>query len=450
MNATLEKTWKTFGGWYLVCGVVSFLLLNALADHESSGLQIYYRNFASIIRSHFDPTAGRLDTATFPMWGYGFLALAIDSPIVLSFLQFSLSLLALAVATREFERSAFITEAEVSKIRWVLVLSLPWYSTALSAYSASTIGAALLWLSLSGILTAVRSKDFALSSIIASGSLYGAMLNFRSDFLFAAVIPIVLLIAVPQGSVSRRIFRASAWILVVGLWLAPWACYTKRASGQWLLSSSNSGHVLFIGLGNLPNNSWGITSSDGDPAMREAIRARFGDARSSLRPDTSAVLTQEFRSRVLARPLEYLYKCTYVVATLTLDGFYPGVFDETFKSRLRAQYPTASSSEIILHHFRAAIAALQPKSLLLVLSELQGRLLLWATFTAIAVGRVRQRLLNPVGALLLMFLFYQLAVNVLACHLRMYMNNQILTAAVLSVLLVTAANLHPSQPTAQE
>ena len=47
--------------------------------------------------------------------------------------------------------------------------------------------------------------------------------------------------------------------------------FTNMQIGKPIPTSTNSGHVLFIGLGQLPGNKWGITPHDKDPVKTSLL-----------------------------------------------------------------------------------------------------------------------------------------------------------------------------------
>lgn len=86
--------------------------------------------------------------------------------------------------------------------------------------------------------------------------------------------------------------------------------------------------MLFIGLGNLPDNKWGIAPYDGDPVMRALIQEQFGARRSSLLYDTDRFLRGEFFRRIRQDPQEYLRKVSYAFQVMLRGGVYAGEFFE--------------------------------------------------------------------------------------------------------------------------
>jgi hypothetical protein len=110
--------------------------------------------------------------------------------------------------------------------------------------------------------------------------------------------------------------------------MVPWGIYTNEATGHYLQTSTNGGHVLYIGLGQLPGNSWGITPRDEDPSMAVLLEEEFGKPVGSLTYEADVVLKAKFRELVFASPGEYARKVLHNIRLLLFGGAYAGAFHE--------------------------------------------------------------------------------------------------------------------------
>ncbi len=164
--------------------------------------------------------------------------------------------------------------------------------------------------------------------IALAGAIFGLSLNFRSDgYLLALIIAAILLWLVwPEGR-ARAIRCCCLWLAATYSMLAPWMVYTYSTIGAATLTSTNGGHVLFMGLGQLPGNKWGLTADDGDLRMHELLARHFGEPRSSYTYESDVFLKRSFVDIVQADTGEYIKKCSWNMASFLLDGFYAGVFD---------------------------------------------------------------------------------------------------------------------------
>jgi hypothetical protein len=357
-----------------LCGgtavVISALNYSALG---MDGLLPYYQDYRNVIASGFDLARGTLGHPTFPMWGYGWLLLLTDSKPVLLILQNCLGLLAVWMLFRHLrDRERWTVPAPLLLTVGVL-LTVPWFALH-SVRWPNSIAASLLLFSILLFVQALRVRSAVNPRLIASAICFGMLLNFRSDYyllpLAMAAVPPVLL---PEG--RRLVSALLVWVVLVYAALGPWALYTRHATGEFLINSTNSGHVLFIGLGNLPDNAWGITGSDQDPAMNDVLVREFGEPTSSLVLKADHVLKREFRQRVADHPAEFLRKMAHNARATVLGGVYAGEFYEHPRcgSECRASYLAR----------RASV----PASLLSTTSSGEDRLRLVAHLISAITGR---------------------------------------------------------------
>jgi hypothetical protein len=146
------------------------------------------------------------------------------------------------------------------------------------------------------------------------------VLNFRSDYLYFVFF---LIFASTIILKSFNIFKLnSIWTIVVFSSLIPWLIYTKHVVNNPILTSTNSGHVFYIGLGNLPNNKWGISTSDHDTRMYKELRAEFGSGANSLNFREDEFLKKRFLELVKQEPLEYFKKIAYTSISTIISGIY--------------------------------------------------------------------------------------------------------------------------------
>jgi hypothetical protein len=163
---------------------------------------------------------------------------------------------------------------------------------------------------------------------------FGLNLNLASDLY---LLPIGFAMACWWAAKWSQMTGAHGlfWLAGVGLMLAPWMIYTWHAAGVPLVKSTNQGHVLLIGLGQDPLERFGITYSDGDPAMYRILRDQLGEdfARrfyASCSYEADRVLGLAFLRIVTNQPWAYLdlvgLKLRRILAGET--GTYAGEFDE--------------------------------------------------------------------------------------------------------------------------
>lgn len=388
------------------------------------GIVPYYEDFARIIAAGLDPAAGKLGAPTFPIWGYGWVYLVLRSKLAILLFQQALALVAFVVLVREAEQADSVPRGTGFVFRLLLIVSIPLFAlnSVLWPYS---VAASLLALSAAFMVRATRERaERPLRNWMISAVLFGLMLNFRSDFiLFPPFVPLLVLIVRMNGVTLRR---SLLWVACVYAMLIPWAAYTRHAIGHAVLTSTNSGQVLFASLGQLPGNKWGITTDDGDPVMLQTVHSALGPGASSLSYEASQVLRDAAISRVMDSPAEYGRKVAYGAYLTFTRGFYPGSFYET-PGCLPACYPAykAALAELRGDHVASRRASVsRVRALLQGTAVLYSRVLLILCFLAapfaIFWGWKRRSFLLAISAAAVV---YQAAITTFTHHLPGYTSN---------------------------
>ena len=254
----------------------------------------------------------------------------------------------------------------------------------------------------------------------------GLLLNFRSDLILAPVGVLLILLFCFSFKLGN-LFKCGIWVAGFMLLMLPWMFYTKHVTGKYRTGSTNSGNVFFVGLGKLPNNTWGVTPLDEDPLKLQKIQEKFGEGTSYLTPASDDYLKEEFISMVKAHPMEYLRKCLYSARTLLFEGFYPGVFDPLYRERIREVYPHQSTFFILQNDPMIFFQSIQFSTLLGILSDVIGRTLFLLTFllSPIAVYRAFKEK-NAFLLIAIAIVAYQVLICVFAYNMRIYMNSVLL------------------------
>jgi len=295
-------------------------------QESMNGVMPHYEDFRRIIAAGLNPAVAKLGHPTFPMWGYGFILTVTRERFPIIFVQTIVAVSVTVLSLRSLYRNRLISAQCYRFATAVMSVSLPWfafhsmltpYSFAISAFMAS----------ITLLLSSLVSPKHSLVKAVISGLLFGICLNFRSDFIF---LPLVLCLLLSWAARFQRpaLQRLTIFTLTLYATLLPWAQYSHRATGHYLLTSTNSGHVMFISLGNLPSNPWGIISSDTDPCMRETLRRHFGRDVSSLVYESQSVLTTAFLKNIEKEPIAFLKKTVYNAWFTLIRGVYPGEFWE--------------------------------------------------------------------------------------------------------------------------
>jgi hypothetical protein len=431
--------------------VIMSLLVTWLNFHGILMITVYayYLDFKNIILAGFDPRASIIGAPTFPMWGYGWLLILTESKIVLIAVQFSLAILSIWYGIKILVRNNIFTNSELIIFKALLIFSIPWYAFQSIRWPYSISGS-LITISLFTLgETFFYTKKGGLNvyfKIVISALLFGLALNFRSDYY---LLPVVIFIAIVFFKKFRILYviPATVWLITIYLALIPWGLYSKKVSGHFLFTSTNSGHVFYVGLGNLPDNKWGITQFDNDPKMAQLITDHYGAPKTTLVFTTDSLLKKEFFRLISNNPKEYLRKCFYSFCKMSVSGVYSGEFwlkekanvqplapwiqpGDTWVSRngdYELQRRISLKKELLNNPIRLfSFQNVLDTSRILIdkLSSIEGKLIVFLSFLLIPFslffGFKRKNWFN---ILFLIIILYQIAINVFAYNWSLYTTN---------------------------
>ena len=424
---------RAFDRWWWTAALALGAAL-AYLNLDAQGMQGVYPDyvcFRSAIVAGLDPAANHCPSPTFPMWGYGWLLVATRTEYALLLFQIALAVGAAWLFLRALEQAEVTPMRTTRLVKALLVVSVPWYAANALRWPYAE-AASLLLVSIAVLALALARGDYRYRAYALSGLLFGTALNFRSDFIGLPIVIAVLVVAFGRRrlAVAKRL---GVWIAVLLVTLVPWVVYAHRATGHVLLTSTNSGHVLYISLGQLPGNPWGITPYDGDPRMHRELRAHFGSDVSSLTYASDRFLRSRFFHLVRQHPGAWLRKDVHNAEHTFTDGFYDGEFiqQSSCGSRCWTRYgfsadgSTAERSRLhTLFGSSGLSVAERIRFALVELGALEGRIVAVLGFLAavvvllVALGR---RLL-PL-AVIAAVPVYALALNTFAYELPSYSSN---------------------------
>ena len=292
------------------------------------GVLPYYYDFANYFKNGFAYKEGfTANIYTWPMWGYG-LVLLLGKKIYIIIFQQLFTILTIFTLRKNLKN--ILTFRRFRYFNLLLFFALPWFffHTSLWPYSVS---ANLFTLSI--FFLGLGWKNNNVTLVAKAAFLFGIMLNFRSDYYFLAIIFSVLQLAISIYKRSKiGICMTILWVFIINITLVPWFLYTKKYSETGSFVSTNSGHVFFISLGQLPNNKWKITTSDGDSVMYSIIQKKIGIGEHSLTLKSNILLMQEFKKLISKDPYEYIKKCIHNAKSFFIMPFYIGDFHKDLKN----------------------------------------------------------------------------------------------------------------------
>lgn len=416
----------TFIAAAIACGLAFGL------QPEASGLGVWYKEFAREIQGGLAVLSSR-EPQTFPMWGYGILITLVPSTPALVVLQIALALASTVWLLLSLVFGGRITHRAAAIGMWTIALFLPWHAMLATAYSAPAIATSLMALS-TGLLVRYLANNSSKQLLLVGAAIaFGLGLNVRSDyFAFSFVVAVIIYFAASTSRLGA--VGASIWIITCAMTITPWMIYTYHVTGRPLITSTNTGHVLFLSWGDLPENRWGIHINDSDPVMLRELQEGLGRPVGSLSAEGDRFLRKRFFEMLSEEPFDYLKRTVLHVRNLILGGFFPGNWDPEFRTRVRERFPHENLNLVLVRNWRNVVCLTTPRTTLTVLAELQGRLglvlcVFMATFATCRAVSLRDwvMLLFSAG------IFYQLAVSAAAHYLRPPLNNQIVPFVCLSL-----------------
>ena len=315
--------------YFFFTSLFVLLIISSLISFQNLSFALYfnqkYIDYSHSLTNFFNSKSNLFvnDLSTFPIWGYGLVHWLFDSS--------KLNILIFQQALNFY--TIYLVDQFLRKnhskclIFWrgIVLLAFPYFFFHTQLWPKS-IASSLIVISTLKLIYYMTTKQKY--NLIFSGIGFGLLCNFRSDYLyFIFVIPIIMMIWELINKRKVTLFSISIIIipLTTLLFLVPWGIYSYQKTQHFLLTSTNSGHTLFIGLGQLPNNKWGITPRDEDPKMDSILGSKFRErSYLSTRYNEDQYLKKVFFSFIKESPLEWLKKCSYNLRLILMDPFYVG------------------------------------------------------------------------------------------------------------------------------
>lgn len=423
-------------GWKFYLFLVSIIIFSSVLNWNADlmkGILPYYLNFSNYFLNGFTYSE-QFDRGiyTWPMWGYGLILLLKSKVLIITIQQFLTFFVIVLVRLYFKNRVDYRTFKFVSIL---ILFALPWYFFQVSLWPYGISGN-LLTLSL--IFLSIGIEKLKFRYIVYSALSFGIMLNFRSDYFYFAFLIVfaVFLLNKVYGHSKKAILYISLWFSIIILTLMPWAIHSYKYSDKFSLVSSNSGHVFYISLGQLPNNKWNITPSDEDSTMRKFIDSKISVHESTLSSKSNTLLMDRFIQLVKNDPKEYFKKCIYNFKSLIVNPFYTGsvysdnVDTNKFKSLIKIQISESNYLNAVRLFYEAFGLYIIFPICLYIINLAVVVLVLLSTFNNIKrLNKFREfKILN---LFILLVLLYQIALSVFAYHVPVYSTNIFLLLVIL-------------------
>tara|TARA_B100000900_G_scaffold323956_1_gene283549 strand:- start:48 stop:755 length:708 start_codon:yes stop_codon:yes gene_type:complete len=224
--------------------------------------------------------------------------------------------------------------------------------------------------------------------------------------------------------------------------------FTYHQTGKFIPTSTNAGHVLFIGLGQLPENKWGITPFDEDPIKIKILSDKFGPVFKSDDYEEDIFLKKKFIEFIKNDPLEYLKKCMFSLRLLILDPFYVGNVG-SFQQNKISNIKEIRELESLIYRFKFKDSFSLIKNTKWILTKKEVFQLIVTVYTKIFgviiflafmiisivyIAKFKTRL-DPIALFLILILGYQMSISILAFHMPVYNSASYIFYVLLTYLL---------------
>mgnify|MGYP006079133347 CR=1 FL=1 len=306
--------------YYLI--LILSILFSCLISYENISFDLYfneqYIEYSNFFKS-LDYSVFPNNYRTFPIWGYGLFHVFGSNKILFLFIQQIITFFTLIFLDKQLINFKLINKIEY--FRLLIIISFPWFLFHTQMWEKS-ISSNLIIL---GIIILIKFfKTNKTKYLIISSLIFGFLSNFRSDYnyLYFLIFLIIILYSIKLG--LKAVIKSFVFPLIILLLLTPWMLFTYKQTNSPLLTSTNSGHVLFIGLGQLPNNYWGITPRDDDRVLDSLLNNKFKTGYKSYNFKENKYLNNKFRELIEKNPKEWAKKCFYAFRLLLFDPFYVG------------------------------------------------------------------------------------------------------------------------------
>ena len=375
--------------------------------------------------------------STFPMWGYGLFHLLGPNKLIFLVIQQSATFFTLLYLDTQLIKFKLIEK--IQYFRFLILISFPWFFFHTQMWEKS-ISSNLLLVTAIILIKFLKSKN--LKDLIICSILLGILSNFRSDYNFLYIVIFILIIYFYGRHSIKNLYRSLIFPSIILLLLTPWMLFTYKQTESPLLSSTNTGHVLFIGLGQLPNNSWGITPVDHDKVMDSILKSSFKKNYKSYNYHENKYLKEKFIEYIKSDPLEWLKKCFFAFRLLILDPFYVGNLSLSWEIANNKDFANVKELRkleklVYAFDFKQAVELIKKTKWKIsnkaifqfaftFFVKFQGRVLIFSFFISLFLCFKRfgfNLLKDKLILIMLMIVGFQMSISVFAFHMPVYNNS---------------------------
>jgi len=408
------------------------IIFSSIISYENISFDLYF-NESYVEYSKFfktlDFSVFPNNSRTFPLWGYGIFHLLGSNKLMFLIIQQITTFLVLVFIDRQLLNLRIINRIEY--FRFLIILSFPWFLFHTQMWPKS-ISSNLFILGVFLLFKYLKTKE--IKFLVISSIVFGLVANFRSDYNYLYLVFFVIIILnSPSG--TKEFLKKMLFPAIILMLLLPWTLFTYKQTNKPLLSSTNTGHVLFIGLGQLPDNSWGITPRDDDKVMDSLLKNKFISNYKSYNYKEGIYLKTKFKELIKENPKQWFEKCLYALRIFILDPFYVGNVGNYQHNKFNNINEIRELEYLVYKfEFKNAIALLKKTEWKLSGKEIfqflftffvkaQGLLLIFSFFVGLGLclHKFGMRLFEEkIIFMLFITIIYQISIAILAFHMPVY------------------------------
>ena len=258
---------------------------------------------------------------SYPMWGLSFLvaglgkpaALGVQAIVTLFICIFWYSTILNQVGN--IKNSKYIRYLKSGPL--VAIMMFPFIMITISEHANSFV--CLLTLLGWSLLSLLRSNNLkGVKYYILSGVLFGIAYNFRAEALLLIVLMFmaILLSGLLENRLKTFTSKGSIFLFSALIMTLPWLTYTGTVGKSIQLSSTNGGAVMYLGLGYLPNNPWGIVADD-------RFVAKIAEDNGFISPwseSANIYFTEQYINAVVSEPASFIYRVIHGWKLMFMQG----------------------------------------------------------------------------------------------------------------------------------
>ncbi len=264
-------------------------------------------------------------TAFYPIWGYVFLqipGIIMGSPQFWTlFIQFCASILGVVLFYKLFE---------IKEKYWHILFFLPYF--ALCSIKTADGLVSILLIAYSYFFVAYFSTK-EIRNLHYLWFVLAVLVNLRSEYIYLPLFQTLFFFIYFKNRL--KYFKINAILLTIAfVAMLPWAIRSYAINQEVRFNSSNGGAVMYISLGQLPQNKWGITPTD---STAYAIAAANG-IDDPFTPEADKLFQQLTKEAISGNSFEFIKKMAYNAIKVFANGVYTGEYANYFLGKgLRSQ-----------------------------------------------------------------------------------------------------------------